>query len=384
MRRRLTVCVFAVLVCTAVFGVSPAMAATLRVDDDGADCPAANFTTVQAAVDAAVANDRVLVCDGTYPEQVVIEGEAKNGVQLEGRTPLGAAIEFPATTTPPNALVRVTNADDVQVLNLVLRGPYPATGCTAPENNHSGLFVDDSFGLLAQDNRITRIRADNPALFGCQDGFAVLVGDSAEAVASNGSAFLLDNSITEYQKGGVVVDNTESGAFVIGSTIRPADQVRDALAPNGVQVSNGAGAAIAGNNISENSFFGDPNGGTGSGIILFEPGRGEVTATNNTVVDNDDGIVSLGTRRAQIENNTIRRSRVFDGLFFAADSINNEIRGNVATSNSEHDCHDETEGGRTAGTQNTWVDNRGRTENRPGLCRGARVVAPEFEPTPTP
>ena len=36
---------------------------TLTVDDDGADCPAAGYTTVQAAVDAAQPGDTVLVHD---------------------------------------------------------------------------------------------------------------------------------------------------------------------------------------------------------------------------------------------------------------------------------------------------------------------------------
>jgi hypothetical protein len=378
----LTVSVFAVLVGMAALGASPALAVDRTVDDDGAQCPEAEFTTVQAAVDASAANDRVIVCDGTYPEQVVIEGETKDGLQLVGQTPLGATIEYPATLTSPNALVRVTDADNVVIRDLVIRGPYPATGCSGGADTHVGIFSDNSTGLLVQENRVTRIRADDPGLFGCQEGLAVLVG--RESLASNASAFVVDNAITEYQKGGVVVDGDGSGAFVVRNTIRAADEVRDALAPNGVQISRGAGGVVAGNHISENSFFGDPNAGTGSGMIIFEAGRAEVTAVNNTVVDNDDGYVSIATRRARVENNTIRRSRIFDGLFFDADSINNEIRGNVATSAREHDCHDDTEGNRTAGTQNTWENNRGRTQNRPGLCQGAQVTPPEFEPTPPP
>jgi hypothetical protein len=375
MRKRLAVCVFAVLVGMAAFA-GPAMAVDRTVDDDSTECPGAEFTTIQAAVDASGPGDRVIVCDGTYPEQVTIQGETKDGLQLVGQTPLGATVEYPATLAPPNALIHVTGADNVEVRDLVIRGPYPAQGCS----DGYGVFADGATGLLLQDNRITRIKADNPALYGCQTGIAVLVGRGS--LNSNASAVVLDNAITEYQKAGVVVDNDASGAFVVQNTIRAADDVRDALAPNGVQVSRGAGGVVAGNHISENSFFGDTTQGTGSGIIAFDAGRGEVAVVNNTIVDNDDGVVSIDTRRGRYENNTIRRSRVFDGLFFDAGSINNEIRGNVATSSREHDCHDETEGNRTAGTQNTWEDNRGRTQNRPGLCIGAAVTPPEFEPTP--
>ena len=45
-----------------------ASAATLTVDDDRADCPAAAFTSVQAAVDAAAPGDTVTICPGTYAE----------------------------------------------------------------------------------------------------------------------------------------------------------------------------------------------------------------------------------------------------------------------------------------------------------------------------
>jgi len=45
-----------------------AYAATLTVDDDGADCPAAGFTSIQAAVDAAATGDTVVVCPGKYAE----------------------------------------------------------------------------------------------------------------------------------------------------------------------------------------------------------------------------------------------------------------------------------------------------------------------------
>jgi hypothetical protein len=55
-----------------------------------------------------------------------------------------------------------------------------------------------------------------------------------------------------------------------------------------------------------------------------------------------------------------------------SDSANNSIQDNFLRNNTEHDCHDDSVGTGTAGTANNWINNDGLTENRPGLCIGAR------------
>jgi pectin methylesterase-like acyl-CoA thioesterase len=57
---------------------------TFTVDDSfAAPRPADHqYTTIQAAIDAAGKNDKVLVEAGTYTEQVVIRGSGKDGLKL--------------------------------------------------------------------------------------------------------------------------------------------------------------------------------------------------------------------------------------------------------------------------------------------------------------
>lgn len=52
---------------------------TLVVDNDLADCPEADFTSIQAAVTAAEPGSQILVCAGTYHESVTI---SKNDLRL--------------------------------------------------------------------------------------------------------------------------------------------------------------------------------------------------------------------------------------------------------------------------------------------------------------
>ena len=59
---------------------APALAREYRVDDNQAECPTAQFITVQAAVNASGPNDTVKVCPGTYPEQVRIDGPGHDGL----------------------------------------------------------------------------------------------------------------------------------------------------------------------------------------------------------------------------------------------------------------------------------------------------------------
>jgi nitrous oxidase accessory protein NosD len=349
---------------------SPALAKTSFVDDDGAQCPKAAFTSIQAAVTVASPNDTVKVCPGTYAEQVRIEGKDK--LRLESLNPLAATIEFPPAPNPTgdNALVRITDSDRVVVHGFVITGPYTNPGCTDPENNNIGVFVDNSFDAEIRGNHITQIKNSLPSLFGCQDGLAVLVGDSAQD--SVGSADVDHNLIDEYQKNGVTVDNAGSFANVDHKVIRAAEDVQPFIAPNGIQVSNGAGAHVDHNRISENIYGPSTIGDfAGTGILLDAPQPGGVRVDHNEVFDNDDGISSYDSDQQEIAHNHSHDNRVYDGLFFDSLSEGNLVKGNDAFGNSEHDCHDDSAGTGTAGTANTWKGNRGETQNRDGLCEGA-------------
>jgi Bacterial Ig domain len=91
--------VLPVLVGAAVLCVShSAYAATLSVDDDHADCPAAAYSSIQAAVDAAAPNDTVVICPGTYAEGSGAVGT--NALTIEKNLTLRGAGADLVTITP--------------------------------------------------------------------------------------------------------------------------------------------------------------------------------------------------------------------------------------------------------------------------------------------
>jgi hypothetical protein len=74
MRKTPVLCTLAL--CVLAFAAADGTAtgpATLVVDRDGVQCANANFTSIQAAVDAAQAGDLIRVCPDLYPETVVID-----------------------------------------------------------------------------------------------------------------------------------------------------------------------------------------------------------------------------------------------------------------------------------------------------------------------
>jgi hypothetical protein len=161
---------------------------------------------------------------------------------------------------------------------------------------------------------ITKIR-DEP-LSGCQNGIGIQAGRNL--FTETGTLNATGITVTEHQKGAIVIDNTGSGGSVTGSTITGVGNT-PAIAENGVQVSRGATATITGNTISAHkcdhvSCGADPVADTQSaGVLLFEAGN--TLIGDNDILNNDMGVYTFAPGAAvTISNNNIANSR-FEGVF---------------------------------------------------------------------
>jgi hypothetical protein len=336
------------------------------VDDDHAQCPNAAFSRIQDAVDAAPPGAQIKVCPGTYPEQVRI---TKNDLTLFSLVPLQAVIQAPAVMTYPNSIVTVTGATGVSIRQFTISGPYVAVdpgACAGLTDRHTGVRIIDGSATI-YGNHITRVRDINPALFGCQDGIGVLVGRQFEGQV--GTAILRNNQIDLYQKGGVVVDNAGSYAWVTQNEIS-GEGLTNITAQNGVQVGRGAAADVDHNDISRNQFVRALSTDTASGVLLFETDA-HVSTDHNDVFQNGVGIdVDENAIGLTIAHNDVHEN-INDGIGAFEDSSNNLISYNKAFNNTPFDCYDETAGPYPPGTANNWLHDMGLSQNRPGLCKKA-------------
>ena len=375
----------AVVVAGLALGASPASATEL-VDDDGVQCPTATHTTIQSGVNAASVNEQVLVCNGTYEEQVNITGPAKNGVDVLAKVVRGAVIKAPSTPlTSPESLVYINNASGARIRRFIIAGPGPGTA----DSLRHGVLVENNTDLgevkaRVENNLIQDIRDSEAAAN--EEGIGVRVG--RDFAGTQGQAVVLNNEIIRYQKGGVVVDGTNSFALVsnniirgLGPTTSPATPVP---AQQGVQISRGAGADVTTNKISSNQYSGDTF--SSFGVLVFnttlpkDPKSSLVSRLRtNQVFSNDVGVIMQDAKNQLIDSNRVTgngdaSSAAFDGGIVVIETGanlggNNRFLRNDARNNVGGDCQDYTTGTGTAGTGNTWATtNRGVDNTPPPIC----------------
>jgi hypothetical protein len=239
------------------------------------------FKTIQAAVTAAQSNDTILVDPGTYKEQVLIDntGHSRDNLTIEGSGQNSTFIQAPTLSgVNHNAIVEISGAQNVTIENFTIEGP---SGVANSGGELFGIRVDNGGSATITQNHITKIE-DTP-FGGVQEGIAIDVGRASDG--TTGTAIISYNTIDQYQKGGILVDNAGSSAEINHNTIIGAGPTT-AIAQNGIQISRGATADVSYNNISGNEYTPDPQA---TGILLFS-NPVAVTVTHNVLSNNDYGI----------------------------------------------------------------------------------------------
>jgi len=320
-------------------------------------CVAGAYSTIQSGVNAVAAGGTVLVCPGTYPEQVSISqtltlrgmgsGNSDAAVITAPAGGMTANASFLSTGAPIAAQVAVSGAMDVDISNLTVDGS---------NNGISGCSTPAFFGILYQNSagRVDSVVVRNQALAGansaCSNGLGVYVesgnGGTSEVTVRN-------SSVHGYQKNGVTASYAGTSVHVRNNTIvglGPAAQ-----AQNGIQISYGAAGDVVGNHVVDSISL---SAYTALGILVYA--SSDVRVARNTVGSTQTGIgfysdATLGDAdHGEIEGNTVFGTQLYDGIEVC--SNNDSVTGNELTSNAESGVHLDGSCGST-GNNNLVVEN---------------------------
>ena len=374
----------------------------LVVDNDGADCPHADFSSIQAAVLAAQPGDKILVCRGVYMETVLVE---TSDLRIEAQ---GAAddVVLRATATQPygfhlrnttGVLLQGFTVEGYADANIILEG---GSGNTLRKNvATAGLFdgieVKNSSGNLIEHN--SSFENAGPA----SDGIFVWSGASENVFRHNETFNNGQHGINLAGSGtgNVVFGNQSHHNRIRG--IQSAQQSNGTLIENNHVFANGlvpvpsvpgVGVGISALNSADVTIRNNRSENNGTNGIGLNTTSRSVVSNNRTESNGVIGIAVNGSSDNLVENNEVFRNgqdgiRVLtnsdrnivrlnhvlehsrDGIRVQdAASDGNTIEGNVIRQSDEHDAHDDSFGAGTGGTANFWFRNHCKTENRTGLC----------------
>jgi hypothetical protein len=270
----------------------------LVVDDDGqgtaADCNAnrPTYSTVQAAVNAAPAGGTILICPGTYVEQVVV---TKNGQTLRGA---GRGLTVLRPTAVPQAttslvvpasvasILLVQGATAVTVAGVTVDGGAADGGAVPPLTNcrdvgfYVGIFFRNASGTIESDG-VTNVRSTTR----CSVGIRAESGDGGLS-----NLAVQDSVIEKYGTYGLVCAGLRTACTLTGNTVRGRGRVDDEVQA-GISIRFGAAGAIA-DNIIRDHFYTPTTGGLAAiavGIFLVnaDPDSNPHLLQDNLFINNE-------------------------------------------------------------------------------------------------
>lgn len=256
------------------------------------------YERIQEAVDAAGANGatRILVADGTYTEQLVIDGI--DNLTIEAINPGQVTIQAPPDVVETSrsgsdreihAVVTVEDSANVVLRGITVDGAGAGNtvdeGSGAGQANFYGVFYRNASGGL-EDVDVTGVRdaypggttvGGEPIQSGNQRGVGVVVDNDAPGMGEALLAFsMTGGSIADFQKNATVFNYADldiSGVTITGGGAQPIN------AQNGIQVLNSTGS-VSGNTITEIGYAGPAFAYSGA-ILAY--GNTNLDITNNTI-----------------------------------------------------------------------------------------------------
>ncbi len=307
----------------AAFFLAPAAFAKSTVAVGSCDPNLTELPTIQQAVTAAGAKGTVLICPGTYPEQVVISKDLTLKAIASGTSAQAIIVPPPggvvvnATSVeegggPIAAQILVENGANVTITGLTVDGA--GNGISGCSPDIIGIYYQNSSGAI-RSNLVRNQVLDNPGLIGCQSGEGIFVETGNGGTAN---VVIQGNYVENYQKNGITANGTGAFATITSNNIQGQGPTTGA-AENSVQIAFGAGGTISTNKVGGDIWAPDTNTDTGdaaAGLLVYNsPG---VTIKSNVIGSTQFGIAVVGYNGnadgASITGNTVAATHLFDAV----------------------------------------------------------------------
>ena len=328
---KLRVSLFAVLVLLILSPLftAPVTAKQLIVSVNKSICPAATYTSIQAAVIAASPGDEIRICPGTYVEQVTItkplDIDAENGAILMPSAMIQNSTSL-LDAAPFAVALLIANTTGVSIDGLIVDGSSSGISECAPQL--FGIAFQNASGSI----RRTTVRNFKLAasLNGCQSGTGIFVQSGGGQMSS---VTIDATSIHDFQKNGITANEVGTEVRIRGNFVTGVGPTTGA-AQNGIQIGFGATGSITGNTVTNNIWSPCTVAATCTAVatnILVVQSDG-VTVSDNSVSVSQVGIF-IDANSAILANNQSSANSVFDGIRLEGSS--NRSHGNTVFNASE-------------------------------------------------
>lgn len=260
----------------------PAEETAIRVDDDLQNCPDADFTKIQDAVDAASAGDTIVVYPGFYSENINV---SKDHLTIRAQSGTEGTIVQPAS---PSDILEV-KGDYVNISGLTLKGveshsAYAAIRlkearyCNVTHNDCSNSY----FGIVLSSSNKCRVESNV-----CHsNGFAIFLGSCSNCNVTNNNCSNNTSGIQVQSSSGCIIASNACNSNFGSDGICLHDSVDNTVQNNECRSNGHVGITIYcsdSNVVAHNECSSSL-----TGIDVYD--SSDNTIANNNLTHNDTGI----------------------------------------------------------------------------------------------